>query len=159
MTGSPRSGSTGRARPEALPADPAVGRITRARSVFLIGLDRPTKLNGFTPEMCRELAYAYTEFERDSRARFALLFSHGRHFTAGRDLPRMQQTLRGPRPFRPEGGVDPFNLREPRRTKPLVTAVEGITDTIGPERLLAGDVGVTDADCRVAQLAQSGAAS
>ncbi len=136
------------------PADPAVGRITRSRSggVFLVGIDRPTKRNGFTPEMCRELAYAYTEFEHDPEARCALLFSHGPHFTAGLDLPRMQAALRGPRPFCPEGCVDPFDLLEPRRTKPLVTAVEGITYTMGLELMLAGDIAVADAGSRFAQL-------
>ena len=136
------------------PADPETGRITRARDggVFLIGLDRPTKLNGFTPHMSRELAHAYTEFENDPDARCALLFSHGPHLTAGLDLPRMQKAIREPRAFCPDGCVDPFDLFEPRRTKPLVTAAEGITFTVGLELMLAGDVGVAAADCRFAQL-------
>ena len=125
------------------PADPETGRITRARDgrVFLIGIDRPTKLNGFTPEMCRELAHAYTEFENDSEARCALLFSHGPHLTAGLDLPRMQKVIRESRAFSPEGCVDPFDFLDPHRTKPVVTAMEGFTYTIGLELMLAGHHG------------------
>ena len=136
------------------PADPEMGRITRARDgrVFLIGIDRPTKLNGFTPEMGRELAHAYTEFENDSEARCALVFSHGPHLTAGLDLPRMQKVIRESRTFVPEGCVDPFDFLDPRRSKPVVTAMEGFTFTIGLELMLAGDIGVASADCRFSQL-------
>ncbi len=136
------------------PADPEVGRITRSRDgqVFLIGIDRPTKLNGFTPEMCRELAHAYSEFEDDQEARCAVLFSHGPHFTAGLDLPRMQKVMGEPRVFCPEGCVDPFDFLEPRRTKPLITAVEGITFTLGIEVMLAGDIGIAASDSRFSQL-------
>ena len=33
----------------------------REGDVFVIGLNRPAKFNGFTPKMLRELAAAYTE--------------------------------------------------------------------------------------------------
>src|SRR6185369_13297796 len=47
--------------------------------------------------------------------------------------------------------VDPFGLRR-RLTKPLVTAVQGITFTIGIEIALAGDIVVAAADARFCQL-------
>src|SRR3546814_17403889 len=56
---------------------------SREGSVFVIGLNRPAKLNGFTPKMLRELAAAYTAFEQDAGARVALLYAEGPHFTAG----------------------------------------------------------------------------
>ncbi len=158
MTDPTRNGRTAPAytKPEAPdpPADPGVGRITTARDghVFLIGIDRPTKLNGFTPEMCRELAEAYTAFEHDGDARCAVVFSHGAHFTAGLDLARMQGVIGKPRPFTPQGCIDPFDFLEPHRTKPVVTAAEGITFTIGLELLLAGDIAVAAANCRFAML-------
>jgi enoyl-CoA hydratase/carnithine racemase len=57
--------------------DPADGRIsTELRdSVMLIGIDRPAKLNGFTPVMLRGLAQTYTAFEREPRAACALEFA------------------------------------------------------------------------------------
>src|SRR3546814_17966821 len=74
----------------AVPASHPDGEILTRRegSVFVIGLNRPAKLNGFTPKMLRELAAAYTAFEQDAAARVALLYAEGPHFTAGLDLPR-----------------------------------------------------------------------
>src|SRR5262249_31615929 len=52
----------------------------------------------------------------------------------------------------PPGAVDPFGLRPPMRTKPLVCAVQGICFTLGIELMLAADIVVAASDCRFAQL-------
>src|SRR3954451_22641909 len=54
-------------------------------------------------------------------------------------------------PGPPTDAVDPFGL-ERRLTKPLVTAVQGITFTIGIEIALAGDIVVAASDTRFCQL-------
>ncbi|HXZ93834.1 MAG TPA: crotonase/enoyl-CoA hydratase family protein [Burkholderiales bacterium] len=132
----------------------ADGRITRALEdgLYLIGIDRPAKLNGFTPQMMRELGEAYTAFEREPQARCALVYAEGAHFTAGLDLPKMAPQLGGERPLAGEGEIDPFGLRAPFRSKPVVFAVQGICYTLGIELMLAADVVVASADCRFAQL-------
>src|SRR5205814_9913143 len=56
-----------------------------------------------------------------------------------------------PDPGRPSDAVDPFGLLR-RLTKPLVTAVQGITFTIGIEIALAGDIVVAASDTRFCQL-------
>ena len=63
----------------AIEATPAEGRITTGRDaeVFLIGIDRPDKLNGFSLAMYRQLADAFTAMEHDDAAR-APGFFHGR---------------------------------------------------------------------------------
>jgi enoyl-CoA hydratase/carnithine racemase len=130
------------------------GRITRELdgALFLAGIDRPEKLNGFTPKMMRELAAAYTAFEREPRARCALVFAHGANFTAGLDLPRMAPHMSGEGLPAAAGEIDPFGLRAPFRSKPVVFAVHGICYTLGIELMLAADVVVAAADCRFAQL-------
>lgn len=135
-------------------ADPATGRITHSREgrVLRIGIDRAAKRNGFTPEMFRGLAEAYTELEDDGDLRAGVVFAHGQHFTAGLDLERMKDSLGDERAFAPEGLVDPFDLLDRRRSKPVVAAVEGITFTIGIELMLAADIVVADPGCRFAQL-------
>jgi enoyl-CoA hydratase len=130
------------------------GRITceLVDRLFRIGFDRPAKLNGFTPKMLRELAAAYTAFEREPRARCALVFAHGANFTAGLDLPTMAPHMSGDGLLAGESEIDPFGLRAPFRSKPVVFAVHGICYTLGIELMLAGDVVVAAADCRFSQL-------
>ena len=136
---------------------PPEGRITtEARgALWLVGIDRPAKRNGFTPAMFRQLAEAYTRLDDDPALRVGLLFAHGEHFTAGLDLPSFAPLMqRGEKAFR-WGLVEPTDLGTPgyrRRTKPMVCAVQGITYTLGIELMLAADIVVAADDCRFSQL-------
>ncbi len=134
--------------------DPADGRVTAALrdGLFLIGIDRPAKLNGFTPVMLRGLAQAYTAFEREPRAHCAVVFAEGPHFTAGLDLPKVAPHLGGDTLLVEEGEIDPFGLRPPFRSKPVVVAVQGICFTLGVELMLAADIVIAASDTRFAQL-------
>ena len=126
-----------------------MGRITTEKQgrLFLIGIDRPTKYNGFTPKMVIELAGAYTEFEQDDDAWCAVLWAEGDHFTAGLQLSEftLGETLV------PAGLVDPLGLHQPTRTKPVVCAVQGICYTIGIELMLASDIAVAAEGTRFRQ--------
>lgn len=126
--------------------------IERRDHVVLIGLDRAEKRNAFDLQMLRELAEAYTDFEDDKDLFCALLFAHGDHFTGGLDLAEVGPAVaRGERLF-PGGLVDPLDLAEPRRSKPVVCAVQGYCYTIGVELLLASDIRVAARSSRLAQL-------
>ena len=143
--------------PSPLPAvDPEIGRITTnlKDKIFYIGIDRPTKLNGFTPEMFKQMAEAFTEYENNSNALCAIVFSHGPHFTAGIDLPKIAPYMKsGNREYlHPKNLIDPLSLRGLIRTKPVVCAVRGITFTYGVELSLACDVTVAADNCRFSQL-------
>ena len=136
--------------------------------ILLMGLDRREKYNGLTPRMMRELGLAYTRLDEDPELWVGVLFGHGKHFTAGLDLPKwtdgMKQVSRsGPQASEghQEGAgarerdrsdrVDPMALARACR-KPIVTAVHGITYTAGIEMMLAGDIVVAADDCRFSQL-------
>jgi enoyl-CoA hydratase/carnithine racemase len=126
------------------------GRITTAQRgrVFLIGIDRPKKYNGFTPEMLKQLAEAYTAYERDDELWCAVLHAEGPHFTAGLQLSAFDITAE----LVPPGLVDPLALNPPFRRKPLVCAVKGICFTIGIELMLAADIVVAEEGTRFAQV-------
>ena len=127
--------------------------VTEKRGrVFIIKLDRPKKLNGFSTKMIQELAAAYTAFENDSEAWVGLLCAEGPHFTAGLQLDQIGPFMARGESLWPDGAIDPFGLREPKRNKPLVAAVKGITYTIGIELMLAADIVVAAHNCRFAQL-------
>lgn len=135
--------------------DPATeGRITLERrdALALIGIDRPKKLNGFTPAMYQALANAFGSLERDPAARVGVLYAHGANFTAGLQLDLFAPLMRRGESMIAADAVDPLGLREPMRTKPVVCAVQGICFTLGIELMLAQDIVIAADDCRFAQI-------
>jgi enoyl-CoA hydratase/carnithine racemase len=124
--------------------------------VFLIGLDRPHKLNAFNLAMLRELSLAFSRYEREPDLWCAVLFAHGDNFTAGLDLAEVGPAVASGQPLFPENGVDPLDLFTPpggaRRTKPVVCTVQGWCLTIGMELLMAADIRVAAKGTRFSQL-------
>jgi enoyl-CoA hydratase/carnithine racemase len=118
--------------------------------ILLITVDRTEKKNAFTPKISGELAAALTRLDEDPELFVGVLTFAGEHTTAGLEMP----LFFGPdAELGPAGGsaVDPFGLGR-RLTKPLVTAVQGITFTIGIEISLAGDIVVAASDARFCQM-------
>lgn len=131
------------------------GRILTRREhdgLLLIGIDRPAKRNGFTPAMADALADAYTLLEHDAALRVGVVYAEGAHFTAGLDLPRWADRMKQGSGMFGSDRIDPFDLREPRRSKPVVYAVQGVCYTVAIELMLAADIAVAADDCRFAQL-------
>ncbi len=127
-------------------------RFERDEQVVRIGLARTAKRNAFNLLMLRELAEAYTQYEGDPELRCAVLYAEGDHFTAGLDLAEVAPSVEAGGRLFPEGPVDPVGLFEPRRTKPVVIAVQGYCYTIGIELLLACDVCVAADSTRFCQM-------
>jgi enoyl-CoA hydratase/carnithine racemase len=134
----------------------ASGKITVERKghVLLMGLNRPEKMNAFDVEMYLELAAAFGELSQDRELRCGLLFAHGKHFTAGLELPKWAPFFSDAKfPDLPAGACDPFGLDETRRVgKPVVMAAQGICYTIGLELMLAMDIRVAAEDTRFGQI-------
>ena len=125
--------------------------------VLLIGINRPAKRNGWTPQMFRQLAEAYTRLDDDPALRVGVLHAFGDHFTAGLDLPLIAEFVKNGGKAIPDDGtlVEPHNMGQPgyrRRTKPMVAAVKGICFTVGIELMLAADIVVAADNCRFSQL-------
>lgn len=130
------------------------GQITTEKRdhIFMIGLDRPEKYNGVTPKMFRELADAYAELEANDELWVAVLHAYGEHFTAGLDLPKFADAMKAGEAILPTNGVDPFALRPPFRSKPVVAAMKGVCYTAAIELMLATDIVVSAASARYSQL-------
>jgi enoyl-CoA hydratase/carnithine racemase len=124
----------------------------RRGNVFFIGLNRPAKLNSFTVEMIRALGAAYTRYEGDDEARCAVLFAHGKDFTAGLDLADCAPVVQNGESLWPATGVDPLALEGRERTKPVVAAMQGRVFTLGIELALASDVRLCSDDASFVQL-------
>ena len=121
--------------------------------IFLIGLNRPEKLNGYTPTMATQLVDAMTELDTNDELWVGVLFAHGDHFTAGLDLPKWTDRMSSnDRSHTDQSSrIDPMALGRACR-KPIITAVKGITYTFGIELALAGDIIIAADNCRVSQL-------
>jgi enoyl-CoA hydratase/carnithine racemase len=120
--------------------------------VLLIGLNRPAKLNAFTAEMLAALGDAYTRYEDDAALRCAVVFAHGKDFTAGLDLANVAPRVAAGEPLWPASGVDPWGIEGRARTKPVVVAMQGRVYTLGIELALASDIRLCSDDASFAQL-------
>ena len=127
-------------------------KVEQRGHILLIGIDRPEKRNGFTPKIFAELARAYSKLERDPEIRCGVLHAEGDHFTAGLDMPKIAPLRQAGKPLIPEGEVDPFNLREPMRSKPMLVALKGVCFTVAIELMLAADIAIAADNCRFSQL-------
>lgn len=126
--------------------------VEQREHLLLIGINRPEKYNSYTPHMAKQLVEAYTRLDEDADLWVGVLFGHGKHFSAGLDLPKWTDAIaRGGKSSDPFIAVDPMALGRVCR-KPIVTAVQGITFTFGIELALAGDIVVASDDCRFSQL-------
>lgn len=131
-----------------------LGQVTTEQRghLLIICIDRPEKRNGFTPKMFAELAAAYSRLENTAELRCGVVCAAGDHFTAGLDMPTVAPLRREGRALLPPSEVDPFNLRPPLRTKPVVAAMKGICFTVAIELMLAADVVIAADNCRFSQL-------
>ncbi len=128
--------------------------VTERRGhLWLIGVNRPKKMNAFDADMLRLLGEAFGELERDPELRCGVIHANGEHFTAGLDLANVaplimsgQQTLLG------GGEIDPWGVHGKVRTKPTVIAVHGRCLTLGIELCLAQDITVAASNTKFAQI-------
>lgn len=124
--------------------------------ILVMTVDRVEKKNAFTPKIMAELRAALTRLDEDPELFVGVLAFAGEHTTAGLEMPlffseearRAEAARRAAEPVEP---VDPFGLGR-RLSKPRVTALQGITFTIGIEIALAGDIVIAASDARLCQL-------
>ncbi len=124
--------------------------------ILVMTVDRVAKKNAFTPKIMNELADALTRLDEDPELFVGVLSFAGEHTTAGLEMPLFftdEARAEAAQRKREQASepVDPFGLGR-RLRKPLVTAVQGITFTIGIEIALAGDIVVASSDARFCQL-------
>jgi len=120
--------------------------------ILTIGLNRPDKMNAFTTGMIHQLEDAYTQLENDSELRCALLYSTSEHFTAGLELNEVAPKVQGGETLFSALKVDPVQLYGLKRTKPVVTAVNGYCLTIAIELILANDICVAGKESKFGQI-------
>ncbi len=116
-------------------------------AVALITLNRPDKLNAWTPRMCEEQAHAIEQANADSSIGSIIMTGAGRGFCAGADIGGTFQTrLDGEDPGNDTAGgsggmpagVDWISIV--RKSKPIIAAVNGAAVGIGVTMILPFDM-------------------
>ncbi len=132
--------------------------------VLTITLNRPDRLNAWTPTMGRELIEAFDRSDQDDEVRAVIVTGAGRGFCAGADLAaggdtfnaeareaaggtlNAGQTQSGPVP-RDGGGQ--FVLRVFESTKPVIAAINGPAVGVGATMTLPMDIRLAAEDARL----------
>jgi enoyl-CoA hydratase/carnithine racemase len=113
----------------------------------LITLNRPEKLNAWTPQMAGELAHAIEQANADRDVAAIIMTGAGRGFCAGADVDAVFKTRAdgrdpGENTAGGSGGM-PANvdwIKLARASKPLIAAVNGVAVGIGVTMILPFDV-------------------
>jgi enoyl-CoA hydratase/carnithine racemase len=120
--------------------------------VLMITLNRPDRMNAWTPTMCRELIDAFDRADQDDEVRAVIMTGAGRAYCAGADLAaggetfdaRSRAAVAGG--HRDNGGV--FTLRVFECTKPVIGAINGAAVGVGATMTLPMDIRLAADDAR-----------
>lgn len=118
--------------------------------VLKITIANAGQKNAISPDMMHQLSDALTELDENPDLWVGVICAEGDHFTSGLDMPKFFGPGATAKPI-PADKVDPLGLTK-RCRKPVVTAVQGITYTVGIEMMLAGDIVVAADDVRFCQM-------
>src|SRR5918995_3071915 len=104
--------------------------------VLTITLNRPDRLNAFTPTMKDELIAAFDQADADDDARAVIVTGEGRGFCAGADLQAaggetFDYRARGIADEVPRDGGGQVVLRIFECTKPVIAAINGPAVGVG----------------------------
>jgi enoyl-CoA hydratase/carnithine racemase len=124
-----------------------------ADGVLTITLNRPERLNAWTPTMGRELIEAFDRADADDDVRAVILTGAGRGFCAGADLAAGGETfdyrkrqVDGAAP-RDTGGE--LTLRIFESKKPVIAAINGPAVGVGATMTLPMDIRIGAEDARI----------
>lgn len=121
-------------------------RYELADGVLTITLNRPDRLNAFTPTMGRELIEAFDRADADDEVRAIVVTGEGRGFCAGADLAAGGETFdwrdRQEADEVPRDGGGQVTLRIFDLTKPVIAAINGPAVGVGITMTLPMDIRV-----------------
>jgi enoyl-CoA hydratase/carnithine racemase len=124
-----------------------------ADGVLTITLNRPDRLNAWTPTMGRELMAAFDAADADDDVRAIIVTGAGRGFCAGADLQAGGSTFdyreRETGDVIPRDGGGELTLRMFDCTKPVIAAINGPAVGVGATMTLPMDIRLAADDARI----------
>lgn len=128
-------------------------RYDLADRVLTVTLNRPDRLNAFTPTMGRELVEAFDRADADDEVRAIIVTGEGRGFCAGADLAAGGETFdwrdRQEADEIPRDGGGQVVLRIFDLTKPVIAAINGPAVGVGITMTLPMDIRVAAEGAKV----------
>jgi enoyl-CoA hydratase/carnithine racemase len=129
-------------------------RYEVADHVLTITLDRPDRLNAFTPTMARELIEAFDRSDADDDVRAVIVTGAGRGFCAGADLGGGGGTFDwrdrdGGEAGVPRDGGGRVTLRIFDSLKPVIAAINGPAVGVGITMTLPMDVRIAASGAKI----------
>jgi enoyl-CoA hydratase/carnithine racemase len=119
-------------------------RYEVADNVLTLTMNRPDRLNAWTPQMLTELLEAFDRSDADDDVRVVIITGAGRGFCAGADLEAGGSTFdyreRGVQDDVPRDGGGQFTLRVFASKKPVIAAINGPAVGVGATMTLPMDV-------------------
>jgi len=127
-------------------------RYEAADGVLTVTLDRPAKLNAFTPRMMHELLDAFERADADDAVRVVIVTGAGRAFCAGADLSGGGGTFDYAEHARLEehrdgGGQVALRIFDAR--KPVIAALNGPAIGVGITMTLPMDIRIASSAARI----------
>ena len=128
-------------------------RYEVADAILTITLDRPDRLNAWTPTMASELIEAFDRADADDHVRAIVVTGAGRAYCAGADLAGGGETFdwrerqSGDEVPRDNGGQ--VTLRIFDSTKPVIAAINGPAVGVGITMTLPMDIRLAAEDARI----------
>jgi enoyl-CoA hydratase/carnithine racemase len=121
--------------------------------ILTITLNRPERLNAWTPTMARELIEAFDRADADDEVGAIIITGAGRGFCAGADLEAGGDTFnaraRGVTDALPEDNGGLFTLRIFNSLKPVIAAINGPAVGVGATMTLPMDVRLASDEARI----------
>ena len=130
-------------------------RYEAADGILTLTLNRPDRLNAWTPTMQAELIEAIDRADADDEVRAVIVTGEGRGFCAGADLAAGGETFdwraregAGPDDV-PRDGGGTFSLRVFDATKPVIAAINGPAVGVGATMTLPMDIRLASEGARM----------
>jgi 2-(1,2-epoxy-1,2-dihydrophenyl)acetyl-CoA isomerase len=133
-------------------SDPQTVLYEVADGIATITLNRPDKLNAYTPEMGDEIVAAFARIREDAEVRAVILTGAGRGFCAGVDLERLAAHRASPDSRRALGEEDFLNvlpLELVEYPKPVIAAINGAAIGVGITMALPCDIRLTVPEAKI----------
>ena len=123
-------------------------RVERRGAVLIVILNRPERLNAFTPTMGTELLHVFDRVDQDDDVRVVIITGAGRGFCTGADLRSSGDRFAysDPANHRDIGGR--ISLRLFESLKPVIVAFNGPAVGAGITTMLPADIRLASTDAR-----------